>query len=158
MLFVEWWLIGRICLGLLIIVLPTFSFWVVRNKRWQVRIPVRILSGFVGLCGVLTWMIMLVIVLAAWPHVYSVPVYSPNGKMAARIDDYNTSGFGAADNAVELFTLHGLKSDVVYLGEWNSVRTTDLRWRSDSELEIFYEGPPCECKSTRRVSVRCIRR
>jgi hypothetical protein len=76
--------------------------------------------------------------------------------MAARIDEYNASGFGGADSSVELFTSHGFESNVVYFGEWDSVGTGDLHWKGDSELEIFYKGPPRYCKSTRHVVVRCI--
>jgi len=154
MLFVEWWLVGRICLGLLSITLPVFGIWVVRKKRWPVRIPVRILSALVALCGVFFWLILLVF---PSPRFYSAAVYSPNQKSAARIDDYNASGLGGADTSVELFTFHGLKRDVVYFGEWKSVGTNGLRWKSDSELEILYDGPNCACKSTQRVLVRCVR-
>ena len=152
MLFVEWWFVGRICLGLLIVAVSIFSFWLVRTKRGLVRIPIRIVSGFVAVCDVLGWLIILAF---PTPRVYSIPVYSPNRKMAVRIDDYNASGFGGAYNCLALFTLYGLKSDVVYSGEWSSIRTADLRWRSDSELEILYDRPDCACKSTHQVSVRC---
>jgi hypothetical protein len=155
MLFVEWWLLGRICLGLLILAVPLLSFWAVRNRRWAIRITVRILSGLVVVCGLLLWLPFL---LFPWPHSYSVPVYSPNGKMAARIHDYDAGPLGGADNSVELFTSHGLKSNVVYFGEWDSVAATDLRWNGDSELEIFYKGPTCECNNMRHVLVRCIRK
>ena len=37
MLFVEWWFVGRICLGLLIVAVSIFSFWLVRTKRGLVR-------------------------------------------------------------------------------------------------------------------------
>jgi hypothetical protein len=155
MLFVEWWLVGWICLGLLILAVPVFSFWLVRDMKWPIRITVRVLSGLVAICGVLRWLIFLVL---PWPHSYSVPVYSPNRTMAARIDDYDAGPLGGADNSVELFTSHGFTSDLVYYGEWDSVGAKDLQWRSDSELEIFYKGPMYMCKSTRRVLVQCNRR
>jgi hypothetical protein len=155
MLFVEWWLVRRICLGLLIVAVPLFALWVVRHKKGPIGIALRILSALVALCAALSWLFVLMM---PWPHVYSAPVYSPKRKLAARIDDYNAGGFGGAYDSVELFTFMGLKSDVVYSGEWHSLKTTDLQWKNDSELEIFYEGPTCECKSTQKVSVRCIRR
>jgi hypothetical protein len=155
MLFVEWWFVGRDCLGLTIFAFLVFSFWVVGKKRWSVRIPVRILSALITLCGGFFWLIVAAI---PSPHFYSAAVYSPNRKTAARIDDYNASGFGGADNSVELFAFYGLKRDVVYFGEWNSVGANDLRWKSDSELEIYYDGPNCDCKSTKRVLVRCGRK
>jgi hypothetical protein len=155
MLFVEWWLLGRICLGLLMIALPVFSSWVVRKKRWPVRIPVRILSALTALCGVFFWLIGLAL---PSPRFYSAAVYSPNRKTAARIDDYNASGLGGGDTSVELFTFHGLKCDIVYFGEYKSVGANDLQWKSDSELEIYYDGPTGDCKSTQRVLVQCIRK
>jgi hypothetical protein len=153
MLFVEWWLIGRVCLGLfLIIVLPVFGFWVVRNKPWPVRIPVRVLSALIMLCGGFLWFI----VLSLPGNSYSAAAYSPNKKTAVRIADYNASGLGGADTSVELFTFHGLERDVVYFGEWKSVGTDDLRWRNDSELDIYHDGSMHNCKSTQHVLVRCI--
>lgn len=155
MLFVEWWFIGRICFWLfLIVVLPVFGFWVVRNRPRLVRVPVRVLSALVMLCGGFLWLI----VLSLPGNSYSTSVYSPNKKTAARILDYNASGLGGADTSVELFTFYGLKCDIVYFGEWKSVEANDLRWKSDSVLEIYYYGPISDCTSTQRVSVRCVRK
>jgi hypothetical protein len=155
MLFVEWLLIGRICVWLLIIALPVFGFWAVRNKRRPVRIPVRILAALIALSGVFFGLIMFAL---PSPRFYSAAVYSPSRRTAVRIEDYNASGFGGADTSVELFTFHGLKRDTVYFGEYKSVGANDLRWKSDSELEIYYDGPTCDCNSTRRVLIRCIRK
>ena len=153
MLFVEWWLVGRICLVVLLIALPVLGIWLVRNNRWPVRIPVRVLSALVLLCG----LFFLTIVLALpFPHAYSVPVYSPSRNMAARIDKYDAGPLGDAYNSIEVFTAHGFASDVVYSGEFESVRVDGLRWKSNSELEIYYDSPTCECKSLQHVSVRCI--
>jgi hypothetical protein len=155
MLFVEWWLVGRICLGVLLIVLPVLGIWLVRNNRWPVRIPVRVLSALVLFCG----LFLLTIVLALpSPNAYSVPVYSPSRNMAARIDNYNAGPLGGAYDSIEVFTSHGFASDVVYSGEFESVRAEDLRWKSNSELEIYYDAPTCDCKSAQLVSVRCIRK
>jgi hypothetical protein len=153
MFFVEWWHIVRVCLGLSIIALLVFSFWVVRKMRWPVRIPVRILSALIVLCGGFLWLIVLSLPAG---RSYSAAVYSPNRKTAARIDDYNASGLGGADTSVELFTLYGLNRDIVYFGEWKSVEANDLHWKSDSELEIQYDGPSPNCKNTQRVLIRCV--
>jgi len=77
---------------------------------------------------------------------------------SARIDNYDVGPLGGAYNSREVFTSHGFASDVVYSGEYESVRADDLMWKSNSELEIHYDGPTCDCKSTQLVSVRCIRR
>ena len=65
-------------------------------------------------------------------------------------------GFDAdADDTVKLFTAHGFSSDEVFFGEFKSVKSQNIRWKSDSELEISYEGTPYQCTSTRRVKVLC---
>jgi hypothetical protein len=155
MLFVEWWLVGRICLGASLIALPVLAVWLVRNNRWPVRIPVRVLSVLLLLCGLF---LLIIVVALPSPHAYSVPAYSPSRSMAARIDNYSAGPLGGAYDSIELFTSHGLASDVVYSGEFESVRAEDVRWKSNSELEIYYDGATGDCKSTQLVSVRCIRK
>lgn len=155
MLFVEWWLVGRICVAVLLIALPVLSIWLVRNNRWPVRIPVQVVSALVVLCVLFLLTILLAL---PSPHAYSVPVYSPSRSMAARIDNYDLGPLGGAYDSIEVFALHGLASDVVYSGEFKSVTAEDLMWKSNSELEIYYDGPTCDCRSTRRVSVRCVRK
>jgi hypothetical protein len=80
------------------------------------------------------------------PNTYSIPVYSPNRKMAARIRDYNLSGFGGADSSVELFTAHGLRSRVVFFGEFKSL--DDARWIDDHHLLIRYHKYPGDRQHT----------
>jgi hypothetical protein len=102
-------------------------------------------------------LLLLVTLVSTLPgNTYSEPVYSPNGKMAARVIEYNASGLGGADDTVKLFTAHGLSSDVVFFGKLKSVKAQNIRWKSDSELEISYEGTPYQCTSTRRVKVLCL--
>jgi hypothetical protein len=155
MIFIDWWLVSWRCIWLLTVVVATFSFWLVRKKRWPVRLPVRFLSALLALSAAAMGFIM-------WgfpdPHTYSVPVYSPNKKMAVRIDETNLSGFGGADDRIFLFRAHGFISDVVFSGDWRSVEAAKLAWKSDSELEISYEGPVRFCASAPQVRVRCIGR
>lgn len=151
MIFIEWWAIERLCLFLLVLATASLIIWSVRKKRWFVRFPIQLLLGLV-----LFALLFLVTLVSTLPgNTYSEPVYSPNRKMAARIIEYNASGFGGADDTVKLFTAHGFSSDVVFFGEFKSVRAHNLRWKSDSELEISYEGTPYQCTSTRRVKVLC---
>src|SRR5580704_7724679 len=129
MLFVEWWLVGRVCVAVLLIAAAVLSIWLARNMRWPVRIPVQVVSGLVLLCV----LFLLTIVLALpSPHAHSVPVYSPNRRMAARIDNYDVGPLGGAYDSIEVFALHGLASDVVYSGEFKSVGAGDLMWKSNS--------------------------
>jgi hypothetical protein len=156
-LFIEWWHVELPCVLLLIVGIGIVGFWLVRKKKSFVRIPVRFLSVCLALSGVLASSLIAFVSLLPGNE-YSVPVYSPNGKMAARIVDYNASGLGGADSWVELFSYHGLKSDVVFSGEWKSVEAPNLRWVSDSELEISYEGKVQRCTSANNVRVRCVGR
>ena len=44
-LFVEWWIVGWRCVGFLMVAVGAVAFWLVRKKRWPVRLPVRLLSA-----------------------------------------------------------------------------------------------------------------
>lgn len=151
--FIEWWSVLVVCADVLLVAAGAYGIWVVRGKRWPLRLPIRTLSLlllFLGGSGV--------VILWAFPNPnsYSVPIYSPNRKMAVRVREYNASGFGDADTSVELFAAHGLKSKVVFLGEYRSVDATGVGWKSDFELEVVYRGAVLSCTSAFTVSVRCI--
>lgn len=152
MIFIEWWAIERLCLLLLVVVTASLIIWSVRKKRWFVRFPIQLVLGLFIFA-----LLFLVALVSSLPgNAYSEPIYSPNRTMAARIVEYNASGLGGAENTVKLFTAHGLISDVVFFGEFNSVKAQNIRWKSDSELEISSEGTPYRCTSTRRVKVLCL--
>ena len=151
MIFIEWWAVARLCLLLLVVAIASLGIWSVRKKRWFVRFPIQLLLGLS-----LFALFFLTMVTSNLPgNTYSEPVYSPNRKMAARIVEYNASGLGGADDAVKVFAAHGFSSDEVFFGEFKSVTAQNIRWRSDSELEISYEGTLYHCTSTRRVKVLC---
>ena len=124
MVFIEWWFAVRLFAIVLMLTAGACGIWLVRKKRWPIRLPVRLLSSLIVLVGVLG-------VLFLWgfpnPNSHSVPVYSPNGKIAARVYEYNASGFGGADSSVELFAAHGFKSRVVFLGEYGSVEIANAQ-------------------------------
>jgi hypothetical protein len=150
-IFIEWWGIERLCLLVLVVATASLIIWSVRKKRWFARFPIQLVLGLF-----LFALLFLVTLVSSLPgNTYSEPVYSPNRKMAARIVEYNASGLGGADDTVKLFTAHGFSSDVVFFGEFNSVKAHNIRWKSDFELEISYEGTPHRCTSTRRVKVLC---
>jgi hypothetical protein len=151
-IFVEWWVVERLCIVALVVLIASASIWSVRKKRWFVRFPIQFLSGL----SLLALFSLLALLLSLASNTYSEPIYSPNRKMAVRITEYNASGLGGADDTVKLFTAHGFRSDVVFFGAFNSVKIRNLRWKSDSELEISYEGTQCRCTSTRSVKVLCV--
>ncbi len=152
MIFVEWWLIARLLALLLLAAAIGSSIWLVRKRHWLIRYPVQLFLGLL-LFGLL---VLLTIVWSLPGNKYSEPVYSPNKDLAVRIVEYNASGLGGADDTVELFSRHGLSSDSVFIGEFDSVKVQNIRWKSDSELEILYRGTLQKCTSTRRVQVRCL--
>jgi len=100
------------------------GFWLVRKKKSFLRTPIRFLTVCLALSGVLASLLIAFISLLPG-NKYSMPVYSSNKKMAARIVDYNASGLGGANGWVELFSYHGFKSDAVFSGEWKSVEAAN---------------------------------
>jgi hypothetical protein len=159
MLFIEWWILRRIWLGLFMVALGAFGLWAVRNKVGGPR--QRVLLSFARTICVLIGMLGASSLLLVWwvistSHVYSAPIYSPNRRMAARVDDYNAGGFGGAYDNVELFTGYGFRSEIVFSGGWNSIDSSSLRWKSDTELDILTRGSAAyDCASTVNVKVRC---
>jgi hypothetical protein len=89
--FIEWWSVVRVFTIVLMITAGACGIWLVRKKRWPIRLPVRLLSSLLVLVGVLGALFFWVF---PNPNSYSVPVYSPNRKFAARVYEYNASGFG----------------------------------------------------------------
>jgi hypothetical protein len=151
MIFIEWWIVRRVCYALLLIACATAAFWSVRKKRWPIRLPVRILSAPATLLAVL---FLLLQWKAAGCISYSSAVYSPDHRMAARIrtDDEGATG---GNSTVELFDVHGLLQYDVYWGSWNSVEPGWVRWIDATHLRIEYDGTSYFCKSTRKVKVEC---
>ena len=153
MVFIEWWLVLQVCTIVLFVTSGAYGIWVVRGKRWLLRLPVRVVSLLLLLLGVGDAVFV-------WafpnPNNYSVPLCSPSRKMAIRVHEYDASGFGGADTSVELFVAHGLGSRVVFYGEYRSVDVANVRWKNDSELEVSYRGTALSCTSALNVTVRCI--
>jgi hypothetical protein len=129
------------------------GFWLVRRKRWPIRLPVWFVSLLLIALAAAGALFLLIL---PDPISYSAAVYSPDHMMAARVRIYNASGFGGADNTVELFAAHGFERQDVFWGEYGSVDVRDIRWQSDSELEVAYHGTPYSCKNAFRVRVRCV--
>lgn len=155
MLFVEW---RPIVLGGAIVLMGTMSilgFWIARGKRWSIRVPVWFVSILLTVPGASGVLFLLVF---PNPVSYSAPVYSPDHKMAARVRIYDASGFGGADNTVELFAAHGFERQDVFFGEYGSIDIRDVRWQSNSELEVGYHGTRYTCTNAFSVRVRCVPR
>lgn len=97
MVFIEWWLVLQVCTIVLFVTSGAYGIWVVRGKRWLLRLPVRVVSLLLLLLGVGDAVFV-------WafpnPNNYSVPLCSPSRKMAIRVHEYDASGFGSADTSV----------------------------------------------------------
>jgi len=156
MIFIEWWIVARLFSLALLVAVGILGLWAVRKKTWGTRVPVQLVSAVVALMGTALFLFVL------WGfhtgHIFSAPVYSPNRRMAVRIDDYSAGGLGGSYNSVELFMTHGLRSEVVFAGESNSVEPASLNWKNDGELEISYQGRSGSCVNTAQFTVRCIRK
>jgi hypothetical protein len=152
MVFIEWWLVRRVCCGLALIAFGAFAFWLVRRKGPWPRLLTRSFSLGIALIGSL---VVTVGILPIGCLSYSPSIYSPNGRMAARIRISDEGATGGEDT-VEIRSLHGFKQDDVFLGGWASVDRDDIRWLSDSELTISYSGELVSCSNTASVKVRCV--
>ena len=75
------------------------------------------------------------------------PVFSPDHRYAARIA---IGPFG--EEAVEVFTAHGLVKNTVYYGE---LPNDALRWVSDTELTVSGAEPKAKCTSAGHIVVTC---
>jgi len=152
MFFIEWWLVRRIVTEVLMFAGAVALFVSVRNKRWPLRIPVRVFSlplmliGLLLLC--LQWMAMGCIS-------YSHPVYSPNHRMAARVRD-GDGGATGGESTVELFDSHGLHQEDVYSGGWKSVEERDIHWTDNTHLIIEYDNvSEHKCEKSSRITLEC---
>lgn len=52
MVFIEWWLALQVCTIVLLVTSRAYGIWVVRGKRWLLRLPVRVVSLLLLLLGV----------------------------------------------------------------------------------------------------------
>jgi hypothetical protein len=81
----------------------------------------------------------------------TAPVLSPDGRLAGRI---SVGPFG--EQAVELFSWHGLRKEVVYRGD-----STSMYWTDNSHLVIEYVesgdyGLDKSCVAARAAVVSCV--
>lgn len=158
MLFIEWWMVGRFCLSLLILAAAAFLFWIIRCRKPRPHRLLHWLSWPLAVFGVL---FLLVNVLTVTFQTRTPPVYSPDGKMAARVRSAD-EGWLEESSSVELFRDHGLRDAVVFRGGWEAVDASSLHWKSNSELEIHYqetyENGGHNCGRASGLSIRCIPR
>ena len=154
MLFIDWRLLELLAAGMLLI--PA-SMWVIRwseKRHLVIRILLQVCSISTTLISVL--MLLLITLSAAGCESHEVPVYSPDGKRAARIETFDRGALGG-DTVVNVYADWGFKTSVIFYGGWKSVERKDLQWRGNSELDIHYTGEAATCQSAAGVKPTCTR-
>ena len=150
---------------------PQIEFWVAagtlfgisagifhwfRGRRPFIRIPARIVSVVVCLLSFTAMsLVLLVLLLGCDSHLQ--PVLSPSGDKAARVET-DDEGATGGNSGVAVYSHHGFSVHTVMYGDWRGVSREDLRWTSDSALEIHYKGRDPKCSDTADVHVTCIER
>jgi len=151
MLFIEWWLVQRLLIGVLICAGAAAFFFGGRGGQNRPREVARSLAAPIG---VLALLFVLLNIGAAGCQSYSIPIYSPDHQSAVRVRVANIGGPGGSTD-VELFTARGFKTYSVFRGGWKTVEADDVKWVSDSELLVRYSGMMFGCESTDDVKVHC---
>jgi hypothetical protein len=146
--------VKRFAILIVLLVASCTGWWLVRNRRKSTRVAVIVLSSPVTVLAGLFWALQL---MALGCLSYSSPVYSPDRSQAARVrtDDEGATG---GNSHVDLFWNHGFSSKEMYWGAWRSVDAKDLKWQSNSTLEVRHDPPVYLCESSRTVKVSCLQR
>lgn len=154
MLFVKWGLIGRLGLTLAVLAVAVF----VVRRRWTGRPALQALPRSLSWpVAIFAALFVALNLLAAGCQTSTRPVYSPDGKLAARIRAADEGWLGEWSE-VELFAAHGLVSSVIYKGPWEAVDASSLHWTSSSYLEIYFQGYALYCGHAFGIGVHCIPR
>jgi hypothetical protein len=83
-------------------------------------------------------------------------VFSPNGKNAFRIMEYDAGATGGGENVV-VYRNRGLFSETVFSGGWESIASGDVRWVGDADIWIESHGKIYRCSNISGVTVHCLR-
>lgn len=146
MLFIEWKPVVTWIIAVLVAALCLFGFRIVRTKRLLPRRLVR--SSAVFLLIVDAFFVYLIVDSG---KSYSNAVFSPDGKMAARVayTDYWTE----RNAEVEVFREHGFSHETVY-GARPLLTEKEIHWLDAKN--IWLAGlDPFFCRSTDFVAVHC---
>lgn len=155
MFFMEWFRFGAIAIGLALLAGCISGFAYSRKLRNKaMRIAIRVISVPIGAIASLA---VLLFIAGSGCVSHSAPIYSPSGRLAARIDDADEGATGG-ETSVELFWAHGFRNQTIYEGEWKSVQQSDIHWNSDTDLVIHYStayNPDSHCYSVDIAKVSC---
>lgn len=136
MFFVDWWFVIVITIGLVLVAASIYGMtYAEKLKRRSARIAIWLASFPVGALASLV--VLLLVAGRGCVISHSTPIYSPSGRIAARIEDADEGATGG-ETSVELFWAHGFREQTVYSGEWKTVRQSDIQWNGDTDLVIHY--------------------
>jgi hypothetical protein len=145
---------------LTLLLVAAFAIWAFRTLKKQrkfVRIPLRILA--VALISLDCLVFCLVLFFQSLTSTSRTEmVYSPDSRKAAQVTDFDYGATGG-DTDVDLYSYWGIKKENIVMGTWKVVERKEVRWLSDRELLITYDGrfgqmPHCENAGS--VVVKCI--
>ena len=141
------------------VVAATAAMWLVRHKTVVIKVIVGIFSVPLGLLGV-SLLCLIVLSQLMGCDVHGIPRYSPNGKIAARIETSSEGALGG-DTFVTIYAAHGFTTKTIFAGDWRSVEDRDIQWLDDSHLVIHYvpyreRDVRNSCEDTRNVHVTCV--
>jgi hypothetical protein len=139
MLFINWWVVSEATLALLMFAGGVIGFRKARKLPQRVtRFGIRL--GCVSVAGAGTFLgLLLLLTTASGCETISTPIYSPSGRMAVRIYDFDEGATGGA-TSVRVFWARGFRQANVFSAGWEAVRPADIHWISDSEMRIEYRG------------------
>lgn len=151
---IEWWPCAVFSILLIFVASALIGFkFAGRVKLSLLRRSLRLICVLLGLLSSFV-AVLFAAVQGCETHSHSSMIYSPSGKTAARIDMDDAGAIGGSAS-VELFWAHGFRQAMVFSGDWGTVEPSDIRWESDSELLISYDGTIDSCHSTNSVKVTC---
>jgi hypothetical protein len=159
MVFIDWYRVIVIAIGLVLIAACIWGLaYTCKLRNILILIAIRLVCV---LLGATTSLILLLFIMASGCVSRSNAIFSPSGKMAVRIEDYDYGATGG-DTSVDLIWAHGFRVQNIYHGEWKSVeQTDDIEWKSDTELVIHYHydpkyNPNGQCYPAAVVHVSCL--
>ncbi len=155
MLFIDWREVGIVLSLLSITALAVAVSVFVRRSKLLVKILVGVIATPIGAAACVALLMVMMFISIDWNH-HSQPLFSPNGKVAARINYW--SGFGNSGGSdVVLHSAHGLWTKRVF-DSVEDIPVENLVWRSDKELWIYYspDAGYSRCISSSSISVRCV--
>jgi len=150
MVFIPWFQFGFYLFMAVWIGACALAIWGVRDTKLWYRIPVTLFLALLALpaCGMLA--------LSISCHETMPPIYSPDRKMAVRIESFNGEPFSGS-TSVMLYSDHGLTVKELLHAGFGLVAQDRVRWTSDTEVSIVSEDGILErdCTVTNRVS-KCV--